>query len=56
LTPLEDAKKAAEEYMNKEVIMLYKISQLEKDDAEKIKQWILSHPHYQKLKSLSVFT
>jgi hypothetical protein len=34
LTPLEDAKRAAEEYIKKEVEMLYKISLLEKKDAE----------------------
>jgi hypothetical protein len=56
LTPLEDAKIAVDEYMKKEVEMLYKISLLEKSDAEKVKQWILSHPHYQRLNNLSVFT
>jgi hypothetical protein len=49
LTPLEDAKKAAEDFMHKEVEMLYKISLLEKDDAEKFKEWFVNHPRYQRM-------
>jgi hypothetical protein len=49
LSPLEDAKIAAESFMHKEVEMLYKISLLEKDDAEKFKQWFVNHPRYQRM-------
>ena len=47
LTTLEDAKNAADTFMHKEVEMLYKISLLEKDDAEKFKQWFV--PRYQRM-------
>jgi hypothetical protein len=49
LTPLEDAKNAAEAYMHKEVEMLYRISLLERDDAEKFKEWFVNHPRYQRM-------
>ena len=49
MTPLEDAKNVAEEFMHKEVEMLYRISLLERDDAEKFKEWFVNHPRYKRM-------
>jgi uncharacterized protein YqgQ len=54
LTPLEVAQKAAEEFMHKEVKMLYKISLLEKDDAEFSSQWFITHSRYQRLQNFKL--
>lgn len=51
LTPLEDAQNAAEAFMHKEVEILYKISLLEKDDAEKFKRWVRADPRYQRMQN-----
>lgn len=51
LTPLEDAQNAAEAFMHKEVEILYKISLLEKDDAEKFKRWVRADPLYQRIQN-----
>jgi hypothetical protein len=49
LTPLDDAKTAAEQFMHKEVEMFYKISLLEKEDAIKFKEWFVNQPRYQRM-------
>jgi hypothetical protein len=52
---LEEVKKVAEEYMAKEVEMLYKITLLSKDDATSLKEWYTTHPYSQKLQGYSGF-
>jgi hypothetical protein len=37
-----------------EVEMLYKISLLEKDDAEFSSQWFITHPRYQRLQNFKL--
>jgi hypothetical protein len=51
LTPLEDAQNAAEAFMHKEVEILYKISLLEKDDAEEFNRWVRADPRYQRMQN-----
>ena len=50
-TSLEDAQKAAEAFIHKEV-MLYKFSLLEEDHAEKVfSSGLEPHPHYQRMQN-----
>ena len=51
---LEDVKRTAEEYMAKEIEMLYKITLLSKEDSERFKTWFTKHPHYKRLQDAGI--
>jgi hypothetical protein len=51
---LEDVKKTAEEYMAKEIEMLYQITLLSKEDSERFKTWFITHPHYKRLQDAGI--
>jgi hypothetical protein len=52
-TTLEETKEIAEEYMKKEIEMLYNISLLSSEDRINFKAWFANHSHYRHLRGLS---
>jgi hypothetical protein len=51
---LEDVKKTAQEYMAKEIEMLYQITFLSREDSDRLKTWFTSHPHYKRLQDTGI--